>query len=138
MSTKNINLELKVTDNLSGAVDKMIIMQNNGLLADFMKVVFDDDADQYYDSVVGVMIGHRLRYNDDWNWLMEVVEKIESIIFDEDNSYNVTIGSTNYCVIQDSNGEVYDSTHDGGQTKLETVYNAVIAFIKWYNENVKP
>lgn len=75
------------------------------------------------------------KYHSSWDWLMPVVDKIESIIFDEDNSFNVTIGSTNYCVIQDSHGEVYDAVEDYKETKLLTTYSAVVEFIKWYNEN---
>ena len=76
-------------------------------------------------------------YDKSWDWLMPVVEKIESIIFNEDNSFNVTIGSGNYCVIQDSHGEVYDSVEDYKESKLLTTYSAVVDFIKWYNENFK-
>lgn len=76
-----------------------------------------------------------LRYHESWDWLMPVVEKIESFIFDENNSYNVTIGSTNYCIIQDSNGDSVEIIKDNGETKLETVYQAVVEFIKWYNKN---
>ena len=72
----------------------------------------------------------------DWNWVMNVVEAIEDIIFDEDNSFNVTIGSTNYCVIQDSNGEVYETIQDYGNSKLETVIKAINQFLIWYNEQV--
>ena len=78
-----------------------------------------------------------LKYHKDWNWLMRVVEKIESFVFNENNSFNVTIGATNYCVIQDSNGEFYDGVEDSGETKLLTVYNACVKFIKWYNEQNK-
>lgn len=77
------------------------------------------------------------KYHKSWDWLMPVVEKIESIIFNEDNSFNVTIGSTNYCVIQDSHGEVYDSTEDSKESKLLTTYSAVVEFTEWYNENFK-
>lgn len=77
-----------------------------------------------------------LKFDRDWNWVMKVVEAIEDIIFDEDNSFNVTIGSTNYCVIQDSNGEVYETIQDYGNSKLETVIKAINQFLIWYNEQV--
>ena|SRR5690554_6067869 len=82
--------------------------------------------------------GHEpLLFHESWDWLMPVVEKIESIVFDENNSFNVTIGSSNYCVIQDSNGEVYEFIEDYKESKLLTTYSAVVNFIKWYNENKK-
>lgn len=94
----------------------------------------------FYDKEYNVENEHRIDemlFHSDWNWLMSVVDKIESIIFDENNSYNVTIGSTNYCVIQDSNGDTFEIIKDDGKTKLETVYNAVVEFIKFYNEKQK-
>ena len=77
-----------------------------------------------------------LKYHNDWNQLMEVVEKIESIVWEELNetSFNVTIGATIYCVIQDNNGGMLEIIGEG-RTKIESVYNAVIQFIKWYNKN---
>lgn len=112
--------------------------ENNKLIAEFMGLVRSSVVDKYWtekDSE-GIGIGQlkELRYDTDWNWLMEVVEKIESIIFDNNNSFNVTIGSTNYCVIQDSNGDTYESVEDYGETKLLTTYKAIVKFIKWYNE----
>jgi len=115
-------------------------IENNQMIAEFLNFAYlenfnypKENAIGWYNSK-GICVGSELKFHYSWDWLMEVVEKIENIIFDEDNSYNVTIGSTNYCVIQDSNGEVYDSSHDNGKTKLEAVYNACIEFIKWYNE----
>ena len=78
-----------------------------------------------------------LLFHSDWNWLMKVVDKIESFVLNDDNSFNVTIGATNYCVIQDSYGEIYENIEDSEETKLLTVYKAIIKFIKWYNEQNK-
>ena len=76
-----------------------------------------------------------LSFDTDWNWLMEVVEKIESIVWEEtnDTSFNVTIGATSYCVIQDNNGGMIEIIGEG-KSKLESVYNACVEFVKWYNE----
>ena len=128
------------------------IIENNKIIAEFMGV-FDkilstgnmhswSDAPFYYtteDTREKVIknISRYSKYSKDWNWLMEVVEKIESFVFDDNNSFNVTIGATNYCVIQDSNGEIYENIEDSEETKLLTVYKAVIKFIKWYNKQNK-
>lgn len=70
-----------------------------------------------------------LEYNTSWDWLMPVVEKIESL------GHGVTIGMGMYCVIQDDiteDGIEFTGMEDG---KLLSTYRAVIEFIEWYNEN---
>lgn len=86
-------------------------------------------------SVGYLLAPSNLMYHSDWNWLMEVVEKIESIVLEEvnDTSFNVTIGATRYCVIQDNNGGMLEVIGEG-KTKIESTYKAVVQFIKWYNE----
>ena len=79
---------------------------------------------------------NELQYHSSWDLLMPVVEKIENFIFDENNSYNVTIGSTNYCVIQDSNRDTIEIIKDNGNSKLDTTYQAVVEFINQYNKTI--
>lgn len=79
----------------------------------------------------------QLHFHNDWNWLMLVVNRIESIIVDRDNYFNVTIGGSNYCVIQDSNGVLYEGIEEGKESKLLTVYFACIQFVKWFNPQSK-
>jgi hypothetical protein len=102
-------------------------MKNNELITEFMGVD-QVDIDTWYDE------HNELKYHKSWDWLMPVVEKIESFIFDENNSYNVTIGSTNYCVIQDSNGDTIEIIKDNGNSKLDTTYQAVVEFINQHNK----
>lgn len=114
------------------------IIENNILLAKFMGFIDNGSSEDGFlihpNTNYDISISS-LNYNSDWNWLMQVVDKIESIIVDEDNSFNVTIGATNYCVIQNSNGELYESIEDYGDSKLMTTYIACTAFVKWYNQN---
>ena len=67
------------------------------------------------------------KYHKDWNWLMQVVEKIE-------NTQPISI------IISCGNCEVYNC--ETAETlfffegvKIEAIYNACVAFIEWYNEN---
>lgn len=62
-----------------------------------------------------------LKFNSDWNWLMQVVEKIESL-------------STEQKVINWSrqNKNIFDFKLT--ESKIEAVYIACISFIDWYNE----
>jgi hypothetical protein len=93
------------------------ILQGNQLIAEFMGQTF---AHAYY-----------LKYHKDWNELMPVVEKIESL------GYDVTIdGKRCYITYGDYGTKTYEHIADEEcQSKLEAVYNAVIQFIHYYNSN---
>ena len=127
------------------------ITENNQLIAEFMGV-FDkilstgnihswSDSPFYYtteDTREKVIknISKYSKYNKDWNWLMKVVEKIESI---EDCVYQVDILQEGCkilkrcCLLIDKRvGKLESDT-----TKIESVYLACIEFIKWYNEQNK-
>lgn len=65
-----------------------------------------------------------LKFHSDWNWLMEVVEKIESL------GYLVEIRE-NVCFIKTSEQDYFSELEE---TKLQAVYRACVKFIKWYNE----
>ena len=65
-----------------------------------------------------------LKYNSSWDWLMEVVEKIESLGFEtslDKNGFFVRYNGSNT-----QNGLFI-------KVKIEAVYNACVEFIKWYN-----
>lgn len=125
------------------------IIEGNKLIAEFMGAVVNNYTLGEYEmyGIVSCLedgeneqhffIPNEMLFHYSWDWLMPVVDKIESIIFNKDNSFNVTIGSTNFCVIQDSNGEVYESIEDYRESKLLTTYVAITEFIKWYNEQLK-
>jgi hypothetical protein len=123
----------------------MNTQENNKLIAEFMELELEETLEGLFvyarkeqspiklnDIRTEFYEVHELQYHISWDWLMPVVERIESFIFDENNSYNVTIGSTNYCIIQDSNGDRIEIIKDNGETKLETLYKAVVEFIKQY------
>ena len=75
------------------------------------------------------------KFDTDWNWLMQVVEKIEDMQDGEEGDiirfhfYSVNI-YFNTCEIVGANILV-----DDYPTKIENVYNACAEFVKWYNEN---
>jgi hypothetical protein len=98
-------------------------MNDNKLIAEFMGI---EDCQQMGEYVTP-------NYHLSWDWLMTVIDKIENFIFDENNSYDVTIGGTNYCVIQDINGDNIQIIKDNGNSKLDTTYQAVVEFINQYN-----
>lgn len=83
-------------------------------------------------------------YHSSWEWLMPVVEKIESIKDEHHGHFGVYI-SSNSCTIQGTklrldkpmaNPPIYFNNVVLG-TKLDSTYQAVVTFIKWYNKNLK-
>jgi hypothetical protein len=67
-------------------------------------------------------------YESDWNMLMSVVEKIESL------GNNVGIWDKD-CMINNGSKDEIDCQ---STSKIKAVYEAVIEFIKLYNENKNP
>lgn len=84
-----------------------------------------------------------LEYSKNWQWLIPVVEKIESINDDihgfiqvHINGNNCTINGTNLWKQDDIDTTVYyNDTY--GDTKLLATYEAVGKFIIWYNNYKK-
>ncbi len=66
-----------------------------------------------------------LPFHNDWNWLMQVVEKIESL------GYRVTI-VRHICRIDLTEESKLIISED--IKKIEAVYTACLEFIKWYNK----
>ena len=81
---------------------------------------------------IGFKLISSLKYHKDWNSLMKVVEKIESL------NYRVTINFSN-CFIETYTGNLkvdygeIEITSSYGDNKLEVTYNAIIEFINHYN-----
>ena len=99
--------------------------ENNILIAEFMQKgskgfgIYDFDGCFYNLS--------ELKFNCSWDWLMPVVQKIES---QQSEGYNILIEGTN-CWIE-TQGVSFECM---GITKLEATYKAVVQFIKEYNQN---
>jgi len=72
-----------------------------------------------------------LSFNKDWNWLMLVVENIESKGFD-------VFINTCVCRISDVGEDRFEDIETFNSTsKIQAVYQAVVEFIKWYNNQTK-
>lgn len=110
--------------------------ENNKLIAEFMGARQINGSFEMYGIIPTIEDGedeqhffypHELKFNEDWNWLMEVVYKIrytEQTAKDE-----IKIKITFY---QRNNKTIFDLSILEGR---EYVYKAVIEFIKWYNLN---
>lgn len=94
--------------------------ENNKLIAEFMGMELGDDKTMYYDDVENLhppTAVDKLKYHSSWDWLMPVVEKCYQCDYEE-------------------GGDMHMRMNDAIMTiNIEEVYQAVIEFIKWYNEN---
>ena len=104
------------------------ITENNKLIAEFMageknKQVYIKHLNAWYDNCMGY------KYNTDWNWLMEVVDKIEEMDF---------VFNIQYTLVETHDLRDVEFKHtfkaQDKKTRIESVYNACVTFIEWYNE----
>jgi hypothetical protein len=93
--------------------------ENNKLLAEFLGLLTTNANGDIKEDL------EAFKFHNDWNWLMLVVEKIESL------GHSIIIDE-NWCVIK-SKRTLYKKERIAN-TKIEAVYNACIEFVKWYNE----
>jgi hypothetical protein len=110
----------------------MNTLENNKLIAEFLG--YSQPHPDFLKSTYWYKKGKDplvyLSFNTDWNWLMEVVEKIENqnysvdINKQEENDYQCNIVK---------NQEILFSRYSN--IKIQCVYESCIDFIKWYNEN---
>lgn len=73
------------------------------------------------------VIPSNMCFNTSWDWLMPVVEKIESI-----EGVRFIIERNKVVVLTYAVHPEY-FCRKTTETKLTTIYNAVVEFIKWYN-----
>jgi len=118
------------------------IIEGNKLIAEFMgyeKTIYSDvfNGDLYaLDVSKGEIYAiSQMQYHTSWDWIMPVVEKIESFGFytnilsaDNDNKKH----AMHITLVNEE--EQYSLWYE---SKILAVYKAVVEFIKWYNQNTK-
>ena len=75
-----------------------------------------------------------LEFHTSWDWLMPVVEKIESMRDDFGNAHRVTIDMGNAVVENTSNNSSISIAILGSTNKIDATYHAVIEFINLKNK----
>ncbi len=110
----------------------MSTTENNKLIAEFLGLQLEQDQERLFINGLGTKLIDET-FNTDWNWLMEVVEKIESI---EDNRFLFQISTRQgfYAEIRERFSYETKIEDAWGKTRIESVYNACVDFIKWHNE----
>lgn len=108
---------------------------------------YRDGMIQWADTKKGLdhILVEGFKYHSSWDWLMPVVEKIETPQFDKDGKF-IALTSADVqilykaCIIEYEPDEESGDTNDEikiqttGETKLEAVYKAVYQFIQWFNQ----
>ena len=109
----------------------MKTIESNKLIAEFMgitNIVSEDDfLSGEYDGD-DVTVAEVFKYHESWDWLMPVVEKIESLGYWIRMDYGDV-----FIVNDDSDIIIKNPMHEDGYTKLSLVYQVVVEFITWYN-----
>lgn len=129
----------------------MNIIESNKIIAEFMGMAVATTQNEYdkishLPNASYLFNEDNLLYHKDWNWLMSVVEKINEL---DDLRFLVSINHQNCTIDSYDNGDeqmkgqanhtttepISINKHD--HTTILSTYNAVIDFIKWYNQQFK-
>ena len=100
-------------------------METNRIIAEFMgiKVPFsygDEIEELAIQNGDELWYAHELEYHDSWDWLMPVVEKIESLGFE------FNIGGDVVRIFDLDGNELIDTS---STTKIQAVYQAIVRFV---------
>ena len=116
----------------------MEIIEGNKLIAEFMGAIPLEESSPLLKLEFGfhhmVMLPENMKFHSTWDWLMPVVEKIEStekVLYCEITNNNCRIAQP-YPL---KTIEIYN--RDGNKSKIEVVWEACVQFIKWHNEKEK-
>lgn len=106
------------------------IVRDNMLIAEFMGVqVIDETAIRPNLECFRLS---ELRYHNSWEWLMPVIQKIQSMTNENNVRYNLILGDTSLLINPQVNPEKYFVRYD--RNLLDACKGAIVDFINWYNE----
>ncbi len=113
-------------------------MEDNKLIAEFMgfeirhKIAISPEGQKYFLNPEGRHTTHRLLYNKSWDWLMPVVEKIESL------KYHIIINKLKCEIYSSLLNKAFKGIYKGiydNNSKLQNTYKEKEEYIKRYNKN---
>ncbi len=84
-------------------------------------------------------IANYAKYHSDWNWLMEVINRIEGIWIESETSQDTAtvLIDGSFCQIYTNGTYINEIINIDGQKKIEAVHEAVYQFVVWNNQQVK-
>lgn len=120
----------------------MATLENNKLLAEFIgkKVITRSEFNPSIhtgEDLVGVYeIIEHTEYHRNWNWLMPIVMQINII---DNYRYTIQINSMDVYIYDNLKGGYIFMSECKWQPDelLNSVYEAIVEFIKWYNKQNK-
>lgn len=78
----------------------------------------------------------KLAFNESWDLLMPVIEKIESLPTDRDNGeefqYSITGDGISITKFDDGSGIIASRVNENGKSKLQSSFEVVVEFCKEY------
>ena len=127
------------------------ILEYNQLIANFRGAKYDKDTnfpihpDNLWLPIHGVVNyktirnGKIIRYHNSFEWIMDIVEQIEKLdLIDEFNICYDSVAKGHIVSITPAFKDAFNTIHtEVYEKKIDAIYDAVIQFIKWYNQNIK-
>ena len=110
------------------------IIEGNKLIAEFEQLKYYPEtanhgiADNTYQHGIHLFHPEKLQYHSSWDWLMPVVEKIEDIVGHQIIIERASLDGKYYKYYF-----VEDNSYKYSNNKLIGYYQAVVNFIKYYN-----
>lgn len=114
--------------------------ETNRLIAEFMNRQ-DSRINDTGNGIIWETQTKSLKYHEDWNWLMEVVEKIETMKHEDGSFYRIITEGHESWLSTTSRGMKnleHLNIHASIQNRILGTYNTVVQFIKWHNQNENP
>ena len=121
-------------------------IENNKLIAEFMGwEIYKNVGREVEYFVKGQLETHHkvvdnwlsflnMKYHSSWDWLMPVVEKIET--FNHAVTITQNICTIRACIMGDRTVRAHQTgNYKTPDTKLYNTWLAVVEFVKWYNSN---
>lgn len=115
-------------------------MLDNELIAEFMGLTFKKEVNgiKYYNVPIGHVESHNasmgdFSYHRRWDWLMPVVEKVESLAIGQYGTRVTVLIKDTECIISTESDM---SWRNSKSKKINSVYASITSFILWYNEQL--
>lgn len=121
-------------------MDKKLIEEQTSL-ALFEGAIKEDHCHYMIPALNRIVWVQKMLYSSDYNWIMRIVEKIESLEEDYEQVYDFNIYKK-YCVItmydpKNNRTIVNNVSQISYYNKIDLIYKACVEFVQWYNLNLE-